>query len=94
MDMSRIEKGLGNYALALQHYELYSHYADSLEIYNENKSLAALQKKYDYEKFQRENFQLKAEKQWRGILAVCFAVVLVLALAIVYYVHAGKSTAC
>ena len=87
LDMSRIEKGAGNYALALQHYELYSHYADSLEIYNENKSLAALQKKYDYEKFQRENLQLKAERQWSFILVLCAVLVAMGAVFLVLWLR-------
>ena len=87
LDMYKVEKGVGNMALALQHHELYSDYVDSLIAQKTNESLAALQKKYDYEKFQRENLQLKAERQWSFILVLCAVLVAVAAVFLVLWLR-------
>ena len=84
LSLYEIEKGAGNIALALQYHECFSHYLDSLTAQKTNESLAALQKKYDYEKFRNENLQLKAERRLRWMILGCFMVV---GVAVFYYVY-------
>ena len=84
LDMYKVEKGVGNCMSALQHHELYSDCVDSLIVQKTNESLAALQKKYDYEKFRNENFQLKAEKRLRWMMLGCF---MVAGMAVSYYIY-------
>ena len=88
LDMYGVEKGAGDIALALQHHELYSDYVDSLIAQKTNESLAALQKKYDYEKFQAENVRLKAESQRRVILLLCIAIASSIVLSVGYFLYA------
>ena len=84
LDMYKVEKGVGNCMSALQHHELYSDCVDSLIVQKTNESLAALQKKYDYEKFRNENLQLKAEKRLRWMILGCF---MVAGMAVSYYIY-------
>ena len=87
LSLYEIEKGAGNIALALQYHECFSHYLDSLTAQKTSESLAALQKKYDYEKFQKENLQLKAERQWSFILVLCAVLVAMGAVFLVLWLR-------
>ena len=85
--LDSLAKGAGNIALALQYHECFSHYLDSLTAQKTSESLAALQKKYDYEKFQKENLQLKAERQWSFILVLCAVLVAMGAVFLVLWLR-------
>ncbi len=89
LDMYRIEKGMGNNALALRHHELYSDYVDSLIAQKTNESLAALQKKYDYEKFQNENIRLEAENRQLFLGILCAFLAVAATVSFVFYIR-GK----
>lgn len=87
LNLSRIEKGLGNYKEALEHHEIYSQYIDSIEISEKDDNLMELQKKYDYSIVQNENIHLKTKNQRRGIAILSISVILLIALFISYYIY-------
>ena len=86
-EMSRIEEGLGNYKKALMWSRLYSSYKDSIEIYERDRNLMELQKKYDYSLIQNENIQSKAKLQRRGIAILAITIVLLITLFVTYYIY-------
>lgn len=87
LEISKIEKGLGNYKEALKHHEIYSQYVDSIEISEKDNNLMELQKKYNYSIVQNENIQLKTKNQRRGIAILSIIVILLIAIFIAYYIY-------
>ena len=88
LSLYEIEKGAGNIALALQHHELYSDYVDSLIAQKTSESLAALQKKYDYEKFRNENVRLEAENRQLFLAVLCAFFAVAAVVSFVFYIRA------
>jgi serine phosphatase RsbU (regulator of sigma subunit)/Tfp pilus assembly protein PilF len=94
--LAKIHAEKNNYKEAYRFHELYSHMKDSLFNENSSKAIAEMQSKYETEKKQNEialltkegeikALQLNKNKLW--MIMLCVAVLLILALAALFYVR-------
>lgn len=87
MEVSEINKGMGNYSDALLHQELYANYLDSFYNHNTDDKLAELQKKYSYSQMQYENERLKGQARSGNTLALAIFLIAVIGVFYSYYLH-------
>lgn len=76
-NLSKLEKGLGNYKEAIVYRDLYMAYNDSIENAEEDIEITKLQKKYDYSVIENENSILKIERQNRNIFVLLLLVIMI-----------------
>lgn len=76
-NLSKLEKGVGNYKEAIVYRDLYMAYNDSIENAEDDIEITKLQKKYDYSVIENENSILKIERQNRNIFVLLLLVIMI-----------------
>lgn len=70
-----LEKALGNYPLALDYYEQYANYADSIADLQARTDVLKVERRYEYADLLTDNKELVIKNQWIFIICILFLVV-------------------
>lgn len=70
-----LEKALGNYPLALDYYEQYANYADSIADLQARTDVLKVERRYEYADLLNDNKELVIKNQWIFIICILFLVV-------------------